>query len=194
MHWIQGNYTFFVIILSSDFRCWRGAEYMTPGYARLACGLFWAEGYQDPADLRKTCQFTSVAQSCPTLCDPMDYSTPGFPVHHQLPELTQIHVHWVGDGIQPSHSPSSPSPPAFNLSYNQGLFQWVSSLHQVARVLEVQLQHQSFQWILRTDFLYDKMIGSIWSPRDSLESSLTPQFKNISSLVLSFLYSPTLIK
>ena len=79
-------------------------------------------------------QFSSVAQSCPTLCDPVDCTTPGFPVHHQLPELAQTHVHWVGDAIQPSHPLSSPSP-AFNLSQHQGLFQWVSSLHQVAKVL-----------------------------------------------------------
>ena len=88
-------------------------------------------------------QFSSVAQSCPTLCDPMDCSTPGFPVHHQLPELAQTHVHQVGDAIQPSHPLSSPSPPTFNLSQRQDLFQGVSSSHQVAKVLE--LQHQSFQ-------------------------------------------------
>ena len=76
----------------------------------------------------------------------MDCSTPGFPVHHQLPELTQTHVHWVGDAIQPSHPLSSPSPPTFNLSQHQDLFQWVTSLHQVAKVLEFQLQHQSLQW------------------------------------------------
>ena len=98
-------------------------------------------------------QFSSVAQSCQILCDRMDCSTPGLPVHHQLQKFTQTHVHWVGDAIQPSHSLSSPSPPAFNLSQHQGLFQWVSSLHQVAKVLEFQLQHQSFQWIFRTDFL-----------------------------------------
>ena len=95
------------------------------------------------------CGFSSVIQSCPTLCDPMGCSTPGFPVHHQLPELTQTHVHWVGDAIQPSH----PSPPAFNHSQHQGLFTCVSSSHQVAKVLEFQLQHQSFHWIFRTDFL-----------------------------------------
>ena len=78
-------------------------------------------------------QFSSVAQSCLTLCDHMDCSTPGFPVHHQLPELTQTHVHWVGDAIQPSHPLSSPCPPAFNLSQHQGLFRWVSSSHQVAK-------------------------------------------------------------
>ena len=94
---------------------------------------------------------SEVAQSCPTLWDPMDYSTPGFPVHHQLLEFTQIHVHWVGDAIQPSHPLSSPSPPALNLSQHQGLFQWVSSSHQVAKVSEFQLQHQSFQQIFRTD-------------------------------------------
>jgi len=97
-------------------------------------------------------QFNSVAQSCPTLCNPMDCSKPGFPVHHLLLELAQTHVHQVGDAIQPSHSLSSPSPPAFNLSQHQGLFQWVSSSHQVTKVLEFQLQHQSFQWIFRTEF------------------------------------------
>ena len=76
---------------------------------------------------------------------------PGFPVYHQLPEFVQTHVHCVGDDIQPSHLLSSPSPPAFNLSQHQSLFQWVSSSHQVAKVLEFQLQHQSFQWIFRTD-------------------------------------------
>ena len=89
-------------------------------------------------------QFSSVTQSCPTLCDPMDCSTPGFPVHHQFSELTQIHVHQVGDAIQPFHSLSSPSS-AFSLSQHQGLFQGLSSLHQVAKVLEFQLQHQCSQ-------------------------------------------------
>ena len=95
----------------------------------------------------------SVAQSWPTLWDPMDCSTPAFPVLHHLPELAQTHVHWVSDAIQLSHSLSSPSPPAFILSQHQGLFQWVCSSHQVGKVLEFQLQHHSFQWILRTDFL-----------------------------------------
>ena len=98
-------------------------------------------------------QFSLVAQSCPTLFDPMACSTPGFPVHHQLPELTQTQFHWVCDANQPSHPLSSPSPPAFNLSQNQGLFQWVSSSHQAAKVLEFQLQHHSFHWIFRTDFI-----------------------------------------
>ena len=103
---------------------------------------FWAY-----LNLHQSVQFSSVTQSCPTLCDPMDCSTPGLPVYHQLPELTQTHVHWVSDGIQPSHPLSSPSPPTFNLSQHQDLFKWVSSLHQEAKVLAFQLQHQSFQWI-----------------------------------------------
>ena len=84
-------------------------------------------------------QFSSVAQSCLTLCNPMDCSIPGFPVHHQLLEPIQTHAHWVGDAIQPSHPLSSPSSPAFNLSQHQGLFQWVSSSHQVAKVLQFRL-------------------------------------------------------
>ena len=96
---------------------------------------------------------SSVTQSCPTLCDPTNCSTPGLPAHHQLPESTQTHVHWVGDAIQPSYPLLSPSPPALNLSQHQGLFQWVTSSHQVAKVLEFQLQHQSFQWTPRTDLL-----------------------------------------
>ena len=100
--------------------------------------------------------FTSVssgAQSCLILCDSTDCRIPGFPVHHQLLEPAQTHVHRVGDAIQPSLPLSSPSPPVFNLAEHQGLFQWVSSSNQGATVLEVQLQHQSFQWIFRTDFL-----------------------------------------
>ena len=84
--------------------------------------------------------FSSVTQSCLTLCNPMDCNTPGFPVHHQLPELAQTHVHQVSDAIQPSHPLSSPSPPAFSLSQHQGLFKWVSSSDQVAKVLQFQLQ------------------------------------------------------
>ena len=98
-------------------------------------------------------QFSSVAQSCPTLCDPMSCSTQGSLSITKLPEPSQTHVHWVSDAIQPSHHLSSPSSPALNLSQHQGLFQWVSSLHQVAKVLEFQLQHQSFQWTPRTDLL-----------------------------------------
>ena len=98
-------------------------------------------------------QFSSVAQSCPTLCDPMNHSTPGLPVHHQLPEFTQTHVHRVGDAIQPSRPLSFPSPPALNPSQHQSLFQQVNSSHEVAKVLEFQLQHQSFQ-----------LISQDWSP------------------------------
>ena len=137
-------------------------------------------------------QFSSINQSCPTLFDPMDRSTPGLPVHHQLPESNQTHVHWVSDAIQPSHLLLSPSPPTFNLSQHQGLFKWVHSSHHMAKVLELQLQHQSFQWIFRTNFLYNGLVGSLWSSRDSQESAPNPQFKLINSSALSFLYSPTL--
>ena len=136
-------------------------------------------------------QFSSVAQLCPTLCDPMVCSTPGFPVYHQILEPTQTHVHRVGDVIQPSHPLLSPSPPIFNLSQHQCLFKWIGSSHQVTKLQEFQLQHQSFQWIFKTDFLQDWLVGSPCSPTDSQESSPTPQFKIINSLVLSFLYSPT---
>ena len=97
-------------------------------------------------------QFSSVAQSCPTLCDPVNRSTPGLPVHHQLPEFTQTHIIEL---VMPSSHLilSSPSPPAPNPSQHQGLFQWVSSSHEVAKVLEFQPQHQSFQWTPRTDLL-----------------------------------------
>ena len=98
-------------------------------------------------------QFSSVIQSCPNLFDPMNRSTPGLPVHHKLLEFTQTHVHWVSDAIQPSHPLSSPSPSAPNPSQHQSLFQWVNSLHEVAKVLEFHLQHQSFQWTPRTDLL-----------------------------------------
>ena len=138
------------------------------------------------------CVLYIVPQSCPTLCDPTDCSTPGFPVLHRLLELAQTHVHRVSDAIQPSYPLLSPSPPAFNLAQHQGLFQWVSSLYQVVKVLELQLQYQSFQWIFRTDFLEDWLVWSLCSLRDSQESSPTPQFKSISSSALSFLYGPTL--
>ena len=107
----------------------------------------------------------------------MNRNTPGVPVHHQLPEFTQTHVHRVGDAIQPSHPLSSPSSPALSLSQHQGLFKWVSSSHEVAKVLEFQLQHQSFQWTPRTDLLQNGLVGSPCSPRDSQESSPTPPFK-----------------
>ena len=125
---------------------------------RLLCLLPWqasSSPLAPPGELSidQSIQFSSVGQSCPTLCDPMRLSTPGFPVHHKLPEFTQTHAHPVSDAIQPFYPLSSPSPSAFNLSQHQGLFQWVSSSHQVAKVLEFQLQHQSFQWTPRTDLL-----------------------------------------
>ena len=137
-------------------------------------------------------QIRSVAQSCPTLCDPMNRSTPGLPVHHQLPEFTQTHVHRVSDVIQPSHPLSSPSPPAPNPFQHQRLFQWVNSLHEVAKVLQFQLQYQDFN-INTQDW---SPLG--WTGRIALQSkglsraSPTPQFKTINSYALSFLYSPTL--
>ena len=137
-------------------------------------------------------QFSSVTQSCPTLCDPMNCSTPGLPVYHQLPEFTQTHVHWVSDAIQPSHPLSSPSPPAPNPSQNQSLFQWVNSSHEVAKVLEFQLQYHSLQRNPRADLLQNGLVGSPCSPRDSQESSLIPQLKTINSSVPSLLYDPTL--
>ena len=130
----------------------------------------------------------SSAQSCLTLCDPMDCSMPGLPVHHQLPEFTQTHV---GDAIQPSHPLSSPSPPALNISQHQGLFKWVkhsSDGHGIgvsasASVIPVNIQ----------DWFPLGWTGWIsLQSRDSQESSPTPQFKSINSSVLSFIYSPTL--
>ena len=154
------------------------------------CTKTWSFKFSEQFHPKVSKSISSVTQSCPTLCDPMNCSMPGLPVHHQLPEFTQTHVHRVGDAIQPSHPLLSPSP-ALNLSQQQGLFKWVSSSHQVAKVLEFQLQHQSFQWTPRTD-LWDGLVGSPCSPRDSQELSPTPQFKSINSLALSLLYSPTL--
>ena len=141
---------------------------------------------------RASTQLSLVTHLCPTFCSPMDCSTPGFLVYHQLLELTQTPVHWVSDAIQPSYSLSSPSLPVFDLSQHQGLYQWVGSSHHVAKVLEFQLQDQSFQGLFRTDFLQDGLDGSPCSPRDFQESAPTPQFKSINSSALSFLYSLTL--
>ena len=157
----------------------------SPGKAGLKASFRFR--YQSPMTTIETFQFSSVT-SCLTLCDPMNRSTPGLPVQHQLLEFTQTHVHWVGDAIQPSHPLLSPSP----LSQHHGLFKWVSSSHQVATVLEFQLQCQFFQWTPRTDLLQDGLVWSPCSPRDSQESFPTLQFKSINSSVLSFLYSPTL--
>ena len=127
---------------------------------------------------RNCCCF-SVAKPLPTLCDPMDCSMPGFPVLHHLPEFAQTHVRRVGDAIQPSRPLLPSSPPAFNLSQHQSLFQWVGFLHQVAKVLELQFQHQTFQGIFRVDFLEDWLVWSPCCPRDSQESSPALQFQSI---------------
>ena len=166
-------------------------------YLRFSLNLFPYDALLNlfVVHLRTWCQFSSVQFSRSVTSDfgnTMDCRKPGFPVHHQLPELTKTHVHHISDAIQPSHPLSSPSPPAFNLSQHQGLFHWVGSSHQVAKVLQFQLQHHSFQWIFRADFLYDGLLGSPCSPRASQESSPTPQVKSINSSVLSFLNSPTL--
>ena len=136
-------------------------------------------------------QFSSVTQSCPTLCDPMDWNMPGFPVitnYQSLLKLMSVKL------VMPSNHLilSSSSHPTINLSQHQGPFQWVGSLPQVGQVLEFQLQQQSFQWIFRTDLLENGLVGSPCSPRDSQKSSPTPQFKSINSSGLSFLYSSTL--
>ena len=133
---------------------------------------------------------TAAAQSCLTLYNPTDCSAAGLPVHHQYTERAQTHVHPVTDAIQPSHPLSSPSHPASNLSQHQGLFQWVSSSHKVVKVLEFQLQHQSFHEFLglvssRIDWF------DLLAVQGMLKSS-TPHFKSINSSVLSFLYSPTI--
>ena len=142
--------------------------------------------------LHSSVQFSSVAQSCPTLCDPMNRSTPGLPVHQQLPEFTQTHVHRVCDAIQPSHPLSSPSPPVPNPSQHQSLFQWVKSLHEVAKVTGVSVL---------ASFLPKKSQGlspSEWAGWISLQSKgLSRVFSNttirsINSSVLSLLHSPTL--
>ena len=105
------------------------------------------------------CCCCSVVQLCLTLCKPVDCSIPGFPVLHSLPEFAHIYVHWVNDAIQPSGPLSLPPPPSLNLSQHQGLFQWVGSLHHMAKVLG--LQHQSFRWIFRVDFFQDWLLGLI---------------------------------
>ena len=140
----------------------------------------------------KLCLVSSVAQSCLTLCDPMDCSTPGLPVHHQLPELTQTHIHRVGHAIQPSHPLSSLSPPIFNFPSIR-----VFSNESVIRIRWP--KNWSFSFSISPSNEYSGLISfridwlDLCSPRDSQESSPTPQFKSINSLMLSFLHSPTLI-
>ena len=133
----------------------------------------------------------SVTKSCRTLCGPMDCSSPGFPVLHYLPELAQTHIHRVSDAIQPSHPLSSPSPPSPNPSQHQGLFQWVGSSHQVAKVLELRLQHQSFQRIFRVDFFRTDWLDFL-TVQGTLKSLLQHQLKSINSSMLSLPYGPIL--
>ena len=164
-----------------------GQDWMTILPTKLTYLLIICFSYS----LRKvSSQFSSVAQSCPTLWDPMNCSTPGLPTHHQLPEFTQIHVHWVGDAIQPSHPLLSSSPPAPNPSQHQGLSQWVNSLHEVAKYwsfsFNISPSNEQPGVIFRMDWL------DLLAVQGTLESSPTPQFKSINSSVLSFLYSPTL--
>ena len=129
-------------LLTQSLRCFSG----------IALLFLWSNGCCNLiSGSSQLVQFSSVTQSCPPLCDHMDCITPGLPVHHQLLELAQTHVHRVGDPIQPPHPLSLTSRPAFNLPQYQGLFHWVSSSHQVPKVLELHLQHQYFQWIFRTD-------------------------------------------
>ena len=138
----------------------------------------------------------SVQFSCSVMSDSLRphglQHMPGFPVHHQLPEPSQTHDHWVSDAIQPSHPLLSPSPPAFNFSQHQGLFKWISSLHQVAKVLGVSAPASVLPMNIQ-DWFPLGLTGLIsLLPRDSQESSPTPQFKRINSSALSFLHSPTL--
>ena len=137
-------------------------------------------------------QFSSAVQSCLTLCDPVNCSTPGLPVHHQLPEFTQTCVHLVSDAIQPSHPPSSPSSscpqslPASEAFPMSQLFTWGGQSTGVSALVS------SFQRNPRADLLQNGLVGSPCSPRDSQESFPTPQFKHINSSALSLLHSPTL--
>ena len=143
----------------------------------------------------KAIAFPSVQFSCSVVSDslrPHDLQHARPPCPSPTPRVHPNPCHWVGDAIQPSHPLSSPFPPALNLSQHQGLFKWFNSSHKVAKILEFQLQHQSFQWTPRTDLPQNGLVGSPCSPRDSQELSPTPQFKSISSSALSFLYSPTL--
>ena len=122
---------------------------------------------------------------------PMDCSTTSLSVPHHLLKFAQVHVHCIGDAIQPSH-PLMPSSPAFNLSQDQGLFQWVGCLHQVTKILELQLQHQFFLWVFRVDFLQDWLVWSLCCPRESQESSPGPHFEGINSSAFCLLYGSTL--
>ena len=136
--------------------------------------------------------FCSVTKSFPTLHNPMDCSMQGFPVPHHLPEFAQVPGHWIGDAIQPSHPLLPSSPSAFNLVHHQGLFQWVSSLHQVAKVLGASASASVLPMNIQDGFPLGLTAGSPYSPRDSQESFPTAHFKSINSSALSFLYGSIL--
>ena len=143
-------------------------------------------------ELAHICCCCSVAQSCLTLWDPIDCSMPGLPVPHHFPEFAQVHVHCISDAIQPSHPLTPSSPSALYLSQQQGLVQWVGCSYQINKILELQLQHQSFQLVFRVDLPWGWLIWSLYCPRDFQESSPVPWFKGINSLALCLLYSPAL--
>ena len=145
--------------LSSDHRTERGQFLFQPQIREMS------KNVQTSTSLHSF-QFSSVAQSCLTLWDPMNCSMPGLPVFPHFPEFAQTHVHWLGNAIQPSFPLLSLFPPAFDLSQHLGLFQWVSNSHCVAKVLEIELQHQSFQWIFRVDFIQKWLVWSPCCPRD----------------------------
>ena len=141
-NWEPNTFTFFHIWLVTTAEAQKKHFFLSHTQASQAAAMLQISSIQ----------FSSFAQSFPTLCNPMDHSTPVFSVQHQSPEPAQTHVHRISDAIQPSHPLSSPSP-AFSLSQYHSLFQWVRSLHQMAKVLKFQLHHQSFKWIFRADFL-----------------------------------------
>ena len=143
LSWRGSCIPMFVVTSLTIAKTWKQAKWPWRNNAQRKSGIY----------TQWNIRFSSVFQSCLTLCNLMDCGTPGFPVHHQLLEFAQAHAHWVHDAIQPSHPLPSPSLPALNLSQHQGLFKWVSSSYQVAKGLEFQLQHQPFQWIFRTDLL-----------------------------------------
>ena len=165
--------------LPSESRCLRGESDPTEGplCSYQATGsssdtlIHWKGVWRSKYTFREWGNWVQFSRSVVSDSLPpwTTHSMPGLPVHHQLPEFTQTYVRRVGDAIQPSHPLLSPSPPAPNPSQHQGLFQWVNSSHEVAKVLEFQLQHQSFQWTPRTGLLQDGLAGSPSSPRDSPE-------------------------
>ena len=155
--------------------------------------MYWVTSDFQCADLHIYChQFSSVAQSCLTLCDPIERNTPGFPVHHQLPEPTQTHVHHVGDAFQPSYPLLFPSP-SFNLSQHQGLFQWIGSSHPGGQSIGASASASALPINIQDWFPLGLTGWISFQSKNSQESSPIPQFKSINSSTLSFLYNSTLI-